>query len=181
MVKFYRHNLCVLQRQKGHRAWGHQVATGNFLRLLAVCLTLLIACYTFAQADAIDSKGHKIHLSDYRGKWLLVNYWADWCHACLKEMPDLARLQAKYPDKVTLIGVNFDEKPDQYLNNFISKHHLNFSMTAHLDPTLLGLAAPMATVPTSVLIDPQGKINKVILQPKVLSQWEHLIGLTPAS
>ena len=145
-----------------------------------ICCLLSFFMITACDAapTAIDSRGRAINLQDYKGKWVLVNYWAEWCHACLMEMPDLVKLQAKYHDKIALIGVNFDEKSDDYLNRFIADHHLNYSMTSHLDPSQLGFSGPMATVPTTVLIAPNGKISQVILQPKVLSQWVSLMGLT---
>ena len=147
----------------------------NLKAFMLLAGLLLVGCNE--KPDAMDSEGHAIRLQDYRGQWVLVNYWAEWCHACLMEMPDLVKLQAKYPDKITLIGVNFDSKSNDYLQHFNRAHHINYLMTSQLNPKLLGLTKPMATVPTTVLLAPDGHVDQVILQPKKLSQWESLMHL----
>lgn len=57
--------------------------------------------------------GRKVRLSDFRGKVVLLNFWATWCSACLKEIPDLIALQTNEGNKIAIIGVAMDGVPDE--------------------------------------------------------------------
>ena len=59
--------------------------------------------------QALD--GRTITTDDLRGKVILVNFWATWCGPCRAEIPDLIKLQARYPDHLQVIGVSADEGP----------------------------------------------------------------------
>ncbi|MCI0744005.1 MAG: TlpA family protein disulfide reductase [Verrucomicrobia subdivision 3 bacterium] len=58
--------------------------------------------------------GHKVRLSDFRGKIVLVNFWTTWCTACVSEMPELIALQKKHTDKLVILGVSLDYVPDSH-------------------------------------------------------------------
>lgn len=56
-----------------------------------------------------DLDGRIQSLSQYRGKWVVVNFWATWCGTCRKEFPDLVALHEKYRDKdIVVVGINFE-------------------------------------------------------------------------
>ena len=56
-----------------------------------------------------DLEGKPVSLSDYRGKWVIVNYWATWCPPCLEEIPDLVDLYENNRDKLVVLGVDHEE------------------------------------------------------------------------
>ena len=62
-------------------------------------------------------KGDPVSLSDYRGQWVVVNYWAIWCKPCVKEIPDLAALHDRRED-VTVLGLAFDESDPAEISEF---------------------------------------------------------------
>jgi len=58
--------------------------------------------------------GERVSLSDFRGKVVLINFWATWCTACLAEIPSLIALQNEYPDQLVVLGVSLDGRPDEH-------------------------------------------------------------------
>src|SRR5262245_56226241 len=67
--------------------------------------------------DSVDAYGHPIRISNYRGKWVVINYWATWCTSCVSEIPALNDLAKYYQDKVVVLGVNVDDLSNQTLRN----------------------------------------------------------------
>jgi peroxiredoxin len=66
----------------------------------------------------------KVHLADYRGKVVLVNFWATWCAPCIQEVPSLLDLHHQDPS-LAILGVSVDEDPDAY-SEFLRRHHIDF-------------------------------------------------------
>ena len=66
-----------------------------------------------------------VQLSKYRGKVVLLNFWATWCSPCLAELPSLLQLHRELPS-VVVLGVSIDEDPDAY-KNFVARRHVDFT------------------------------------------------------
>ncbi len=87
--------------------------------ILALCLALLLPTAASAGEKAADFTlksldGSNVSLSDYKGKVVLVNFWATWCAPCLKEMPKLNELQAELGEQgLQVISVSADDPKDQ--------------------------------------------------------------------
>jgi len=75
----------------------------------------------FTVSDGTSS----VHLADYRGKVVLLNFWATWCQPCVVELPSLLQLHHDQPDLV-ILGVSIDEDTDAY-TRFIARHHVDFT------------------------------------------------------
>ena len=77
--------------------------------------------FTLRQPD-----GQVVALSDYRGKIVLLNFWATWCAPCIEEMPSLNRLAERYAGKgLEIVAVSVDEDPAAY-QDFLSKNQISF-------------------------------------------------------
>ena len=61
-----------------------------------------------------DLSGERVSLGDFRGKVVLINFWATWCTACLAEIPSLIALQDECPDQLVVLGVSLDGRPDEH-------------------------------------------------------------------
>jgi thiol-disulfide isomerase/thioredoxin len=61
-----------------------------------------------ADFDLFDLEGNSVHLSDYRGKTVLLNFWTTWCTACAMEMPDLVELNKRYQEDLVILGISLD-------------------------------------------------------------------------
>jgi thiol-disulfide isomerase/thioredoxin len=110
------------------------------------------------QLNLTDTRGEKHDLADYRGKVVLVNFWASWCPPCIKEMPALQRLQAKLADRAfAILAVNVGEK--RYDVWKFTKL-VDFTLPTPLDTQSLTFNAWEAEVlPTSFLLDTRGQIR----------------------
>jgi len=66
-----------------------------------------------------------VHLANYRGKVVLLNFWASWCAPCIEETPSLLQLHHDMPS-LAIIAVSIDDDPDAY-TRFVARHHLDFT------------------------------------------------------
>jgi thiol-disulfide isomerase/thioredoxin len=106
----------------------------------------------------VDLTGNTVSLSEFTGKIVLVNLWATWCEPCLREMPSLERLQLRLGDKITVVAVSEDRGGSKAVEPFIDKLGLK-SIKTYLDPkSTAERAFKVQGLPTSFLIDRQGKI-----------------------
>jgi len=108
--------------------------------------------------DLATLDGHRVKLSDYRGKAVLLNFWATWCSPCKVEMPWFVELQKKYGnDGLIILGIAMDDSDAPKIAEFASEMGVNY-------PVLLGTDqvseqyGNVEFLPTSFYIDRDGKI-----------------------
>lgn len=113
----------------------------------------------------VELNGKPAHLSDLRGKVVVLNFWASWCKPCVEETPGLIELQQRINSRNGLIlGVSIDEDPAAY-SKFIKEQGLNY-------PTTLDSSAKIANDygtfmwPETYVIDRHGKIARKIIGPQ---------------
>lgn len=102
--------------------------------------------------------GERVPLADFRGRTVLVNFWATWCAPCLREMPSLARLQGlRGGEKFTVIALSQDLKGWEVVEPFLKAHKLA-SLPVYVDEkTAVARAMGIAGLPSSVLLGPDGR------------------------
>jgi thiol-disulfide isomerase/thioredoxin len=106
----------------------------------------------------VDAAGAEHSLKDFRGKFILVNFWATWCPPCRKEMPSLDRLQARLggPD-FQVVPISLDRGGMDKVQSFLKDTGIH-NLTAYLDPDAKSMALfGFPGLPTSILIDAKGE------------------------
>jgi thiol-disulfide isomerase/thioredoxin len=122
-----------------------------------VVIELLREPRTLPAFSLVDLDGRTHQSADWRGKVVVLNFWATWCAPCRAEIPDLAALQDKYRDQVLVIGVSEDEGPADIVRQFASQYHVNYPIvmkTPELDTLFPGIVA----LPTTFVLDTEGAV-----------------------
>lgn len=104
-----------------------------------------------------DLEGKTISLSQFRGKTVLLNFWASWCGPCRAEMPHLQKFFEESGDDLTPIGVNLMEDRSQ-VERFAQKQGLTFPIALDLEGKV-GSSYKVRSIPTTFFIDPEGIIR----------------------
>jgi thiol-disulfide isomerase/thioredoxin len=109
-----------------------------------------------------DLAGRPVRLSDYRGKVVLINFWATWCPPCRAEMPDLIKLQREHgKDGLQIIGITYPPERKARVRRFASKLKVNYPIALGTHETR-ALFSSDETLPLTVGIDRDGKVSEII-------------------
>ncbi|MDD2775129.1 MAG: TlpA disulfide reductase family protein [Gallionella sp.] len=110
-----------------------------------------------------DMQGNTLKLADYRGKWVLVNYWATWCPPCLHEIPELNSLHQAHKDRdLVVIGVVTNYANRGVVEAFLKTRPLGYPVVLGNDKVYAAIGE-VDILPTSYLYAPNGK--PVMMQP----------------
>lgn len=119
--------------------------------------------FAISNANAVeyklpDTNGQIQSLDKYKGKWLIVNYWATWCSTCIKELPELIEFHQNNKDKnAVVVGINFESIDREKLKAFVKNKNIPYPIlnTEPVKKTPLGT---VPALPTTYIINPQGKV-----------------------
>ena len=104
-----------------------------------------------------DLDGRDLSSASWRGKVVLLNFWATWCPPCREEIPDLIRLQTKYEGKLQIVGLSDDTGPVDDVKRFVQQAKMNYPI-AIASPELEQKFGGVMGLPTSFLVDTQGRV-----------------------
>ena len=100
--------------------------------------------------------GQQKWLAEYRGRWVVLNYWATWCPPCLEEIPELSLFHDQHhEDNALVIGINFEKISPTDLTAFLDDHLIDYPMF-HQRPRRRTPFGPLPGLPTTYLITPDG-------------------------
>jgi peroxiredoxin len=156
--------------------------------VLALALGV-VSCSTESKADAAsvrpakdrkkapefklkDSDGKIVSLSEYKGKAVLLNFWATWCGPCKVEIPWFIEFEQKFKDKgFAVLGVAMDEEGWEIIKPYITEKKVNYRILAGDDSTAQ-LYGGVESLPTTFLIDKNGMIAGVHVGLVSKSEYE---------
>ena len=127
--------------------------------LLSLCLSVTVGNVGAMEPvdftlNALDGGQQK--LSDYRGRWVVVNYWATWCPPCLEEIPELEIFhQNNQKEKAVVLGVNSENIPIGQLRGFVEDNFISYPMF-HERPRRWTPFGTLTGLPTTYILTPQG-------------------------
>jgi len=164
---------------------------------VAASIILVFAVPSYRQGEAsiagrtardfpLELAGKPTHLSDFRGKVVILNFWASWCPPCVEEAPSLNRLQKHIASRnAVILGVAADENPAAY-EKFLSEQAIVFP--TYRDPATKDNRSPIAVsygtvmIPETYVIDRHGKIARKFIgfqqwdSPDMLAYFDTLLG-----
>ncbi|TNE82476.1 MAG: TlpA family protein disulfide reductase [Gammaproteobacteria bacterium] len=141
------------------------------LRLGLVVTMLLTAACERIELERADAPA--IGWDKFRGQWVLVNYWAEWCKPCLEEIPDLNELD-KAPD-IAVLGVNFDGVEGKALAALGEKMGIGYTLLNKDPGPAFGWQMPVG-LPATFIVNPEGELVETRFGPQTESDIRALIG-----
>jgi thiol-disulfide isomerase/thioredoxin len=128
----------------------------HFLRLflagLALCAALPAAAF-----DVTDTDGKRHRIADYRGRWVVVNFWATWCTPCIREIPEIAAFAKAHSGKdAVVIGIALDVEDPAKVLEFARRTGHDYTLVLG-DAKVEKQFGKVKGLPTTLVYDPRGK------------------------
>jgi peroxiredoxin len=148
------------------------------MRVAVAAAALLLICTLGAapqEFELTDLDGHPQRLSEQRGKWVIINFWATWCPPCIHEMPELeAFYRAHNNGNATVWGVTFEDTPAELIREFVADLDVTYPIMGlgHDPVTPFGR---VKVLPTTFVIDPAGEFARRFEGPVTAAQLERAI------
>lgn len=101
--------------------------------------------------------GETLSFEEYRGKKVLLNFWATWCGPCVGEMPAFQKLADEYPDELVILAVNCSEDQGT-VQKFIQSKGYTFPVVLDTDSAIQAMFGGITSIPLTVIIDEEGYI-----------------------
>lgn len=119
------------------------------------------ASHSFKEFVLKDTAGKPHVLSQYKGKWVFVNYWATWCPPCLEEVPDLVALyDARKNKDVVVIGVAFDYDNEKEVFEYVDDMLMSYPIVLG-DEQVKAQIGQAEVLPTTYVYNPRGELVKI--------------------
>ena len=131
----------------------------DFRPALLMLALLALSPISHAQGPSFalpDMDGRPVRLADFRGRWVIVNFWATWCTPCLLEMPELQAFHEQHHERATVIGINFEDISPSEIRAFVKRLAITFPIVLSGGNSLSGFE--LKGLPTTFLISPAGEL-----------------------
>ncbi|MDP1419420.1 redoxin domain-containing protein [Peribacillus simplex] len=119
--------------------------------------------------------GKQVELSDYKGKKVMLNFWATWCPPCKKEMPDMEKYTQQAGDDVVVLAVNID--PENDVQSFVDDNGITFTipLDSQSAKNPVNERYKILSIPTTYFIDKEGVIRNKVISAMQLQDMERNI------
>ena len=132
---------------------------------------------TYDNVIFLDKNDQKININEYKGKFLILNFWAVWCEPCKEEMPSLDKLQANPElDKIKIFAINIGKETLDKVNKFFVDLNIKNFEPYFDPPTTLAKKFSLRGVPTSIIINKEGQefariMGSIDFENKIFVNW----------
>lgn len=147
----------------------------RIIRSMPVFLLVFLLSACESRADFSYSDGSTGNYGQFAGKWLLINYWADWCKPCIKEIPELNAFASQHAN-VVVIGVNYDILPVAEEQAIVKKLDIRFPVIRTHIHQHYSYDMPLS-LPTTIVINPEGKVHNILKGPQTTESLTQAISL----
>ncbi|WP_287818349.1 TlpA disulfide reductase family protein [Idiomarina sp.] len=144
------------------------------LRTLVYAATVLLITACSPKPDVITDQNNEFSWSQLEGKTVVVNYFAEWCAPCLRELPELNEFNSHKPENVELVGVSFDPMSNNELAELKKRHGIEFQL-ALMDPAPAFPFQRPQMLPATYVIKPDGTVKGPLMGEQDLESLESAI------
>jgi thiol-disulfide isomerase/thioredoxin len=132
----------------------------KFIITLIAFLALLVGLWTQQnlRVDFTSLDGQDHRWSNSQGNWTVINYFAEWCAPCLREMPELNHFYQQHNDDVNIFAISFDPLNNDQLKALQKKYNIQFPIIDSLKT--MPWSQPPNTLPTTYILDADGNVQK---------------------
>lgn len=137
----------------------------RFKITFASVMALITLIYSSIGLCFHDATGRLVHPSEFENKWIIVNYWADWCDSCIEEIPELNSFyKNNKAENIVIFGVNYDKLANPTLVQVIQKMGIMFPVLQE-DPAKKWHLGEITVLPTTFIVSPEGDVVRKIIGP----------------
>ena len=133
----------------------------------------LLSC---SKADLDVFEGRGVFLDDLKGKWIVFNYWADWCPPCIKEIPELNNLQSNFSDDLKVFLINFDMLEGEELKQQLEKFNVQVDSLL-TDPSIIYDWVIPENLPVTFIVNRKGELEFTLVGPQTEEEIIKLLSL----
>lgn len=131
-----------------------------------LCIGFFSVLAGCSRAPGVETlSGDEYAIDALKGRWIFVNYWAEWCKPCATEIPELNQFAQTHENEAVVLGVNFDGVTGDTLKQQSEKLKIEFAVAVKDPAQLLGLPRPQS-LPATYVIDQQGNYRTVLMGPQ---------------
>ena len=134
---------------------------------------LLLSC---SKPDLNVFEGKGVVLDDLKGKWIVFNYWADWCPPCIKEIPELNNLQSNFSDDLKVFLINFDMLEGEELKQQLEKFNVQVDSLL-TDPSIIYDWVIPENLPVTFIVNRKGELELTLVGPQTEEEIIKLLSL----
>lgn len=129
--------------------------------------------YYAHELELEDINGNQINFSDYKGKFVIVDFWASWCTTCKIEATDLVELSQKWAAQVEFIGIAIWDS-DEQIAEYIAEYQVPYTI-AHDKSASAAINFGLVAVPEKYILSPEGKIILKLTGARSKSSFDEII------
>ena len=146
------------------------------MKTIFIYLAIIFLFFSCSKPDLRVFEGDNVFLSDLKGKWIIFNYWADWCPPCIKEIPELNNLQRNYSNKLKVFLINFDMFEGEELNQQLKKFNVKVDSLLSDPSTIYKWVIP-ENLPVTFIINKNGDLEHTLVGPQTEEEIISLLSL----
>lgn len=135
--------------------------------IIAITVSLCVAAIVSgcSKPDFVDTAGENGRFKDFQGKWLVINYWAEWCEPCREEIPEFNRFAHNHKDSAEVFAVSYDTLSSEQLAAQAERMNIEYRVLTDDPAALLGFRKPQV-LPATYILKPDGSFYKELLGPQ---------------